>query len=487
MSHENTVITSECNICDTEYYYHLSDLGINLDEDLCTECYETLLVDTNCKEKSRVLCDDMYCLKCYNWSFSSNYRAYYLDYEKADMLELKEARYVTKGSGKKYPFSSDCGHDFMKQISDVITKDIWCSDKQCIKIKRTTNVIKYCDDFQSDLNVKFDEEKNNFKLSQYSEKSKQKAWWLCTCECGEIHSWQAGIGDIITRKQGCPYCSKVPKKLCPCKSLANVFADLSTEWHPTKNGELTPDDVFAYTGTKVWWLCSKNKCKCKHEWITAISCRTFGRGTNCPFCSHKPFTCKCESLAVLMPEIVKHWHPSKNKELENKGFSIYNIPVSSSKKVWWICDKGHEFECTIADRTRTGQRQIICTVCNESYGERMMKMILDNCSIKYETQFHIKVDTISMFIDFYIRDRNKAIEFDGELHFRVTKFFGGEKKYERTKMLDKLKDTFCEENNIQLLRVHWKDIEDVEYMRTIVQDFYSENNKKIIYTKNYPI
>ena len=35
------------------------------------------------------------------------------------------------------------------------------------------------------------------------------------------------------------------------------YPHLVKEWHPTKNGELTPDDFTHGTHKKVWWLCSK--------------------------------------------------------------------------------------------------------------------------------------------------------------------------------------------------------------------------------------
>lgn len=41
------------------------------------------------------------------------------------------------------------------------------------------------------------------------------------------------------------------------KSLANIYPDIALEWHPTRNGELTPYGVSAKSGKKVWWHCSE--------------------------------------------------------------------------------------------------------------------------------------------------------------------------------------------------------------------------------------
>ncbi|MCH7599227.1 MAG: zinc-ribbon domain-containing protein [Myxococcales bacterium] len=38
-------------------------------------------------------------------------------------------------------------------------------------------------------------------------------------------------------------------------SLRSLFPKLAQEWHPTKNGELTPSDVVAGSHSKAWWKC----------------------------------------------------------------------------------------------------------------------------------------------------------------------------------------------------------------------------------------
>jgi hypothetical protein len=60
--------------------------------------------------------------------------------------------------------------------------------------------------------------------------------------------------------------------------MATTHPALVAEWHPTKNGDLTPADVFAGSGRKVWWLCEEG-----HEWEAIGSSRTWGTG--CPICA----------------------------------------------------------------------------------------------------------------------------------------------------------------------------------------------------------
>ena len=59
-------------------------------------------------------------------------------------------------------------------------------------------------------------------------------------------------------------------------SLENLLPNIAKEWHPTKNGKLTPD-LFAPNSTeKVWWKCPK----CGNEWYGSIVNRSNGHGCN---------------------------------------------------------------------------------------------------------------------------------------------------------------------------------------------------------------
>ena len=47
--------------------------------------------------------------------------------------------------------------------------------------------------------------------------------------------------------------------------------DLAKQWHPTKNGTLTPADVTLHSGKKVWWMYDKG-----HEWQTTVLAGVWG-------------------------------------------------------------------------------------------------------------------------------------------------------------------------------------------------------------------
>ena len=131
-------------------------------------------------------------------------------------------------------------------------------------------------------------------------------------------------------------------------TLAEAAPLLAEEWHPKKNGQLTPKDITKGSHQKVWWLG-----KCGHEWDASVRERV--RGYGCPICAGKRVLAGYNDLATMFPEIANQWHPTKNGELTSD-----QVVAKSHKKIWWICDKGHEWESPIDNRTR-GRGCPVCT------------------------------------------------------------------------------------------------------------------------------
>ncbi len=127
------------------------------------------------------------------------------------------------------------------------------------------------------------------------------------------------------------------------QSLLTTNPELASEWHPTKNGQLTPADVTAGSDKKVWWKCPKGS---DHEWDAKIQERS--RGNGCPICSNRRVV-RSNSLGFTSPELSKQWHPTKNGTL-----TPANVTASSGRKVWWKCTKGsdHEWQATPCNRVR---------------------------------------------------------------------------------------------------------------------------------------
>jgi hypothetical protein len=191
--------------------------------------------------------------------------------------------------------------------------------------------------------------KKNFPLTpaMLPTASNQIFWWQCS---KRKHEWEAGI-DSRARGRGCPECAG--KKVGKDNNLKFLYPKVSKEWHPTKNGDLTPKDVTYGSAKHVWWQCKTNK---KHNWEASIKLRM--KGTSCPFCSGNKVG-KDNNLKILYPKVAKEWHTIKNGDKKPEDFTF-----GSNKKVWWLCPKQHEYHAVIKERTRKDSRVKGCPYCS---------------------------------------------------------------------------------------------------------------------------
>lgn len=162
--------------------------------------------------------------------------------------------------------------------------------------------------------------------------SHKKVWWICK----KGHEWRASIAKR-SGGQGCPICSG-KQVLMGCNDLAMVNPPLAKEWNYEKNGDLTPKDITAGSDKKVWWICDNG-----HEWQAKVFDRNRGKG--CPYCSGKKILIGYNDLATTNPTLAREWNSEKNGKLTPK-----DVTAGSSKKVWWKCCNGHEWETTINNR-----------------------------------------------------------------------------------------------------------------------------------------
>ena len=168
-------------------------------------------------------------------------------------------------------------------------------------------------------------------------KSSKRVWWRCS----KGHEWQISVSNRTGNKSGCPYC-RGKKALAGFNDLATVNPTLAEEWHPTKNGVLTPKLMVAGSDKSVWW-----RCKSGHEWQAVIKQRH--RGDGCPYCSGRLAVVGKTDLATISPDIATQWHPKKNGSITPS-----DVTARSNKQIWWICEKGHEWKTSPDQRHRAG-------------------------------------------------------------------------------------------------------------------------------------
>jgi hypothetical protein len=165
-------------------------------------------------------------------------------------------------------------------------------------------------------------------------------WWRCSKD----HEWPATVSSRA-KGAGCPFC--IGKQASSEHNLARAFPRIARQWHPTRNRSLQPDHVTPGSSRIVWWKCTKG-----HAWNVAVSERTGGRG--CPYCSGRRPS-PTNNLKAAYPKLAREWHPTRNAPLTPDA-----VTIGSSKKIWWLCKKGHEWPATVGSRT-SGRGCMLCS------------------------------------------------------------------------------------------------------------------------------
>ena len=158
--------------------------------------------------------------------------------------------------------------------------------------------------------------------------SNDRVFWKCA-KCG--HEWATSIIHRAgKRNSGCPICSlerrgKSFTKKCIEErgSLANNNPESAKEWHPTKNGELTPFDVTVKCPTLIWWKCEV----CGHEWQSSPNNRS--KGVGCPACAGRVPLIGVNDLKTVNPKLSAEWNYKMNGDKKPEFF----LP-NSGKSVW---------------------------------------------------------------------------------------------------------------------------------------------------------
>ena len=161
-------------------------------------------------------------------------------------------------------------------------------------------------------------------------------------------------------------------------------------------------------------------------------------------------------------------HKTYNIESVNEYLKDNNIPLVCIEYAGKTHDKsrfkclihGTEFMCPFNKVKSDNQR---CPKCSSSKGENLIDEYLSNKEIEYVRQktFDGCMNKGLLKFDFYIPKLNLAIEYDGEQHFKPVEQFGGKEAFVLVRENDEIKNRFCRENNINLLRISYKNIKKI--------------------------
>ena len=296
----------------------------------------------SCKKKYISDCPDL--MQEWNWT-------------KNNELNIFPNEFTT-GSNKKVWWKCSLGHEWQAVIvSRVAGRGCpYCSNR---KVLQGFNDLATTHPF---LVQEWDADKNGqLTPTIVLAGSHQKVWWKCSLG----HEWQATISHRSYRKSGCPYCSG-RQAITGKTDLATLNPKLAKEWHPTKNANLTPNQVTIRSGKKVWWLCANG-----HEWIASPHDRDRDE-TNCPICNVRRQTSFAEQAIYFyvkkyFPDAVNKYRdifsnsmeldiyiPSKSIGIEYDGINWHKTDreYQRERKKYQICKKKKIFLIRVKENTK---------------------------------------------------------------------------------------------------------------------------------------
>lgn len=230
----------------------------------------------------------------------------------------------------------------------------------------------------------------------------------------------------------------------------------------TKRAKKIHGDKYSYESF-IYRNNTKGEIKCNNCNIEFFQIPTNHlRGSGCPKCGR-------EILRKKLSLPFKSFFEKANEIHNEKYEYIKNSFISLKEKVEIICPKHGSFK----QRARHHIKGSGCPICKSSKGEVKILKFLSKNNLKFKTQHKFekcKNNKTNKFLkfDFYLIDYNLCIEFDGEQHFRPV--FGAWHKNKKlatnsfieNKYRDEIKNDFCKNYNIKLLRIPYTQFNNIE-------------------------
>lgn len=207
-----------------------------------------------------------------------------------------------------------------------------------------------------------------------------------------------------------------------------------------------PDYISPKGYRKIMWNC---ECDCGKTCVAMSSHLLSGHTSSCG----------CQQLKGLTSPIVKDLTGQKFGMLK----VMYRQPnrmIGSNSRVVWHCQCKCGKETDVLSLLLTGGLVKSCGCLSVSHAERVMTDYLSERGVVFDAQYHfdglVGIGGGSLKFDFVVFQDDKVqfvIELDGEQHYRPIDYFGGIDKYNQVYANDRIKDLYCQEHGIDLVRI----------------------------------
>lgn len=292
------------------------------------------------------------------------------------------------------------------------------------------------------INKKF----NRWTVISEAPSRNKKKYWLCKCDCGTIR--EVCGSDLRNNKS----------KSCGCLTKEKA-SEKKNNLKGQKFGRLIVlEECGRNSNQAVIWKC---QCECGNIVSVRGSDLSNGHTKSCgclqkektSLASRKELTA---GIKINMLTYLNEYQISNNDEggLRKCQCDCGNIIWVSTKDFL----SGHVSSC--------GCRKI-------SKGEGKIIDILDSNGIEYIKEFHPETLSFNGRFDFYLPQLNTIIEYDGRQHFiQGNGVFDNAEKFSRTQEYDLIKNNWCKDNNIKLIRIPY-----THYNNICIKDLLPETSE----------
>ena len=295
-------------------------------------------------------------------------------------------------------------------------------------------------------------------INQYYMKKTKRTICVCICKiCGQ--AFEADWSNLNAGKS-CPKCAR---KLITKEERQKIILE--------KGINATILEVYSkYRGKKTVQKETYCKCQCNvdgHIWEGSWTNLSSGRG--CPKCANANIR---YTLKDIQGFVDKH-----NMDIKILSKEIRRINGRSKSFVKCKCRKDSYIWWTQFNNLTQLKG---CPVCSGSNLEKITQEALQDKHIDFikEYRFEECRNDLPLPFDFYLPSYNIVIELDGEQHFKPVRFGGISHKeaieqFKIRKLHDKIKNQFCKNNNIRLVRIPYYNIKEIpNIIDKMLQDNY---------------
>jgi len=206
------------------------------------------------------------------------------------------------------------------------------------------------------------------------------------------------------------------------------------------------------------------QCECGNEFETLMNSFFKGNKRQCNECGHKSTGLKTRLSHDEVAEYIRDFGCELLSKYKGSGF---NLRIKCG-----TC--GKEFTCTWDNFKKKPVKA--CPKCtgHESAGEKTFEKLLKEYKIKFKKQYTFDDcrDKDLLRFDFCLKFKKKIIlvEIDGENHRKAIEWYGGEEAFQGVVRRDKIKNNYCKNNNIPLIRIEYNSHGKIEYFTELCKN-----------------